>query len=188
MRRCILRMRQRKLRNQEPQMIYSYKHNGVTLENTRLSSSTVITDKSKLQLADNVFIGHFNFIESSNFIKIAEGVQVTNYISILTHSSHISIRLYGNHYREVKDPIGYKTGKVEIGSFTFIGPHSTILPGSMIGKGCLVSAYSMVKGEFPDFSIIAGNPAQIIGDTREMDKQYLVDNPSLAKFYQEWAK
>lgn len=169
-------------------MIYGYKHLGTVLKDTRVSSSTVITDKEHLQLADNVFIGHFNFIESSNGIILNEGVQVTNYISILTHSSHVSIRLYGKHYRTSKDLIGYKKGAISIGEYTFVGPHSTILPGTTIGKGCLISAYSMVKGDFPDFSVIAGNPATIVGDTREMDKEFLLNHPELDQYYKEWAE
>lgn len=184
----LLNMRQNRLKRAEPQMIYAYKHCGKILPESRVSSSTVISNKENLQLADNVFIGHYNFIESSNGISIGEGVQITNYISILTHSSHISIRLYGRQFRATIDPIGYKKGSVVIGQYSFIGPHSTILPDTNIGKGCLISAYSMVKGDFPDFSIIAGNPAQIIGDTRSLDEKYLQENPSLKEYYNQWAK
>ena len=70
-------------------------------------------------------------------------------------------------YRESDDLIGYIQGKVNIGKYTFIGPHSTIMPNTTIGKGCIVSAYSYVKGNYPDFSIISGNPAKIVGDTRD---------------------
>lgn len=184
----LLKLRQSRLRKMEPQMIYSYRHCGKVIKNTRISSSTVINNKENLELADNVFIGHYNFIESSNGISLAEGVQITNFISILTHSSHISLRLYGREYRNAKDPIAYKKGKVSIGAYTFIGPHTTIVQNTRIGKGCLVYAYSMVKGDFPDFSIISGNPAQIIGDTRNIDENYLELNPSLKEYYNQWAK
>jgi acetyltransferase-like isoleucine patch superfamily enzyme len=171
----------------EPDMIYHYRHLGKVLPETRVSSSTVITSREKLQLADHVFIGHFNFIEASNGITIEEGVQITNYISVLTHSSHISIRLYGYDYQSDSDPVGYKKGSVRIGQFTFVGPHSTIQAGTDIGKGCIVSAYSMVKGSFPDFSVIAGNPAVVIGDTREIDEPFLEAYSELRAFYQKWA-
>jgi acetyltransferase-like isoleucine patch superfamily enzyme len=178
--------RQKKLKSFEPKMIYSYSHLGVKLTNTRISNSTIITNKQNLQLANYVFIGHYNFIESSNKITIDEGVQITNFISILTHSSHVSIRLYGYEYQNTKDLIGYKKGEVKIGKFTFIGPHSTIQCGTNIGQGSLVTAYSMVKGDFPDFSIISGNPGKVVGDTRHLDKEYLLNNPELAKFYEKW--
>lgn len=160
---------------------------GHRLLNTRMSNTTSLVSPEKLNIADNVFIGHFNFIEASNEITIEEGCQITNYISIISHSSHISIRLYGKHYQGA-DMKGYVKGSVFIGKYTFVGPHSVIMPGTKIGKGSIVSAYSMVKGEFPEFSIIAGNPAQVVGDTHKLDEPFLQANPELRTFYEEWAK
>lgn len=161
--------------------------NGKTLPLTRVSNTTYIGNKENLDIADNVFIGHFNFLDASNGMKIKTGCQITNYVSIITHSSHISVRLYGKQYPHAKDHTGYVKGSVEIGEYSFIGPHSLIMPGTKIGKGCLISAYSYVKGDFPDFSIISGNPAKITGDTRSLDKPFLDSNPDLEKFYNEWA-
>lgn len=178
----------RKLMRLEPKMISNYQLNGEIIHFTRVSSSTVISEKAHLKLAGYVFIGHYNFIEASNGIQIDEGVQITNYISILTHSSHVSIRLYGKAYVTENNLIGYKKGAVHIGAYSFIGPHSTIMPGTNIGKGCIVAAYSSVKGDFPDFSIIAGNPAVIVGDTRKMDEPFLMEYPDLQNHYNSWAK
>ena len=114
-------------------------------------------------------------------------MQITNYVSVLTHSSHIAIRLYGKEYTKIKDKQAYSKGSVYIGAYSFIGPHTVIMPGTKIGKGCLVSAFSYVKGEFPDFSIIAGNPAIVVGDTRELDQPYLDSNPELKDYYNVWA-
>lgn len=173
---------------QRPQMIYGIKHRGIKLPNTRISSSSVINAEDNLVLDDDVFIGHFNFIEASNGIEIRKGTQITNYISILSHSSHVSIRLYREDYRKKSNLLGYKKGKVVINEYSFIGPHTTIMPDTIIGKGSLVQSHSLVKGTFPDFSIIAGNPAKKIGDTRDLDDKYLQSNDILKKTYSEWAK
>lgn len=171
-----------------PRMIMGYKNaNGTRVSNTRISNTTSIIYQKNLHLADNIFIGHYNFIEASNEITIEEGCQISNYVSIISHSSHISIRLYGNDYTKHKGHIGYMAGPISIGRYSFIGPHSTIMPNSSIGKGSIVTAYSMVKGNFPDFAIISGNPAKVIGDTRDMDKKYLDENPDLQHLYNEWA-
>lgn len=178
----------RKRSKAEPKMISHVKINGKRIWGTRISNSTVLNDKHNLNLANNIFIGHFNFIEASNGITIEEGVQITNYCSILTHSSHISIRLYGKEYDAHYPLVGYKTGAVHIGKFTFVGPHVTILPGSSIGKGCMISAYSLIKGEIPDFSIVKGNPGVVVGDTRDLDKPFLEEHPELLSYYNQWAK
>jgi acetyltransferase-like isoleucine patch superfamily enzyme len=157
------------------------------LPEVKISNTTFIQDSSKLVLGDHVFIGHYNFIESSHGIEIGEGCQITNFISILTHSSHHSIRMYGQHTVGKYPLKGYVSGSVSIGAFTFIGPHVTIMPGTKIGKGCIIAAYSLVKGEFPEFSIISGNPAMVIGDTRIRDKEFLRLNHELIPFYESWA-
>jgi acetyltransferase-like isoleucine patch superfamily enzyme len=172
----------------KPRMIYGLYHKGTLLELTRISTSSTINASDNLDLANDVFIGHFNFIEASNGISIERGVQITNYISILSHSSHLSIRLLREEYRNPGIPVGYRAGKVHIGEYTFIGPHTTIMPETKIGKGCLIYAYSLVKGNFPDFSIIAGNPAKVIGDVRDIDKPHLENHPDLKRKYEEWAK
>lgn len=153
------------------------------VENVRISNSTFIDHKHHLYLKDHIYIGHFNFIEASNKVYIEKGCQITSYVSISSHSSHTSIRLYGTNFGEVPVHVGYLTGEVHIGEFTFVGPHSVIMPNTKIGKGCIVSAYSYVKGEFPDFSIIAGNPAKVVGDVRTTDNGYLEEHPELTQFY-----
>jgi len=160
---------------------------GKVLPLTRVSNTTYIGSREKLAIANNVFIGHYNFIDASFGITIKTGCQITNYVSIITHSSHLSIRLYGKEYPHKKDLKGYVQGAVSIGEYSFIGPHSVIMPGTNIGKGSLVSAYSYVKGDFSDFSVIAGNPAKIVGDTRKLDEKLLNENPELKEFYNEWA-
>lgn len=176
----------RAAKDSAPQMMYGYEQNGQFLKDTRIGSATSIVGKEGLTLGDNVFIGQFNFIEAMNGIHIEEGCQITNYVSIITHSSHIAIRLYGDQYRKTKDPIAYNKGSVKIGKYSFVGPHVTIMPDTQIGKGSIVASHSLVKGNFPDFSIIGGTPAKVIGDTREMDAPYLNEYPELRTFYDNW--
>lgn len=172
-----------------PEMVNGYKrYDGAYLKYTRISDSTYVGNPEKLDISDHVFIGHFNFIDASNGLTIGEGCQITNYISILTHSSHSAIRLYGKEYVNTKKPVAYNRAPVAIGNYCFIGPHSTIMPDTTIGKGSLIAAYSYVKGEFPEFSIIAGNPAKVVGDTREMDKKHLEKHPELQDLYKAWTQ
>ena len=173
--------------NRSPRMIGKIRDNQKKIiSKTRISNTTFIDHPESLELGENVYIGHHNFIEASQGITIQEGCQLTSFITMTSHSSHLTLRIYGKQYggNEMK---GYIKGKIEIGKYTFIGPHSTIMPDTKIGKGCIVSAYSYVKGEFPDFSIIAGNPAKVIGDTRALDEPTLLANPSLQANYNEWA-
>lgn len=49
-----------------------------------------------------------------------------------------------------------------VGENSFIGYGVAILPGSTLGRGCIVGANSVVKGVFPDYCMLTGSPAKII--------------------------
>ncbi len=164
-------------------------HDGQPLSLTRISPSTCIEHEPGLELGDHVFIGHFNYIEALHGVQIDEGVQITNFVSIVSHSSHRSLRLMGRAYAitEPERRVGFIQGTVHIGAYSFIGPHSTIEANTRLGRGCLVASHSRVRGEFPDFAVIAGSPAVIIGDTRDDDAPWLIEHPEWQRHYQAWA-
>ncbi|MEY4289549.1 MAG: hypothetical protein RLZZ30_1637 [Bacteroidota bacterium] len=164
-----------------------YDTNGKRIPRTRVSNTTYIDHPQNLVLGENVYIGHYNFIEASNGITIEEGCQLTTFINMTSHSSHMAIRLYGKDYMSEKKDV-YERGSIHIGKYTFIGAHSTIMPKTKVGKGSLIAAYSYVRGEYPDFSIISGNPGKVIGDTRKLDERQLQQHPELRALYDEWAK
>ena len=164
-------------------------NDGRLLAFTRIGPTTCIENEDRLVLADDVFIGHFNFIEASHSIRIDAGCQITNFVSIVTHSSHRSQRLMGSDYSStpVKLRPGFVAGPVHIGPFCYIGPHSVIEANTTLGKGCIVASHSRVRGVFADFSKIAGNPAQRVGDTRDDDEAMLRLHPQWRAQYQAWA-
>jgi len=161
---------------------------GQKIDDTSIGNTTFIDHAENFVIGNHTYIGHHNFIEASQGITLGEGCQVTDFVSITTHSSHVSIRLYGDQYSKHSNHKGYLKGSIHIGPYTFVGPHTVIMPGTSIGKGSIVSAFSYVKGEFPDFAIISGNPATVTGDTRELDKKYLKENPELRIMYESWSK
>ena len=66
---------------------------------------------------------------------------------------------------------GFEKNPVTIGKGVWIGANVFLMPGVRIPDGCVVSAGAVVGiKEYPSFSIIAGNPARVIG-TREPQEQ-----------------
>jgi len=119
-------------------------------------------------------------------------VQVTSHCIIVTHSSHRSQRLLGDAFANwptgmVGTRPGWISGPVEIGAYSFIGPHSLIEANTRLGKGTLVCAGSFVRGEYPDFVILEGQPARVVGDSRRADEALLVRHPELRPLYEAWA-
>lgn len=158
------------------------------LPHTRIAPSTCIEGEAGLQLADHVFIGQFNFIDAGAGLVIEEGVQITNFCSILTHSTHNALRINGKRFAsEGGLRPGYAKAPVRLGAYSFVGPHSLIEPGAVLGKGAMLCAYSQLRGIAPDFAIMAGQPARQVGDTRQRDAVLLARHPELREAYEAWA-
>jgi acetyltransferase-like isoleucine patch superfamily enzyme len=163
---------------------------GHWLPHTRIAPSTCIEHQDRLHLGDHVFIGAFNFIEASGGVMVGEGVQITHHVSIVTHSSHRAQRLLAKAYVlwPAGQPMpGWVAGPVAIGPWCFIGPHSLLEPGTTLGAGCIVRAGSVLRGDYPAHSLIAGNPAVVVGDARSGDQRWLDADPGLRAHYDAWA-
>jgi acetyltransferase-like isoleucine patch superfamily enzyme len=193
LRTTLNRLRRRWLRRWIWQPVFGEQQGTRLLPHTRISSASVIEHEDKLILGDNVFIGAFNFIEASGGITIEEGVQITSHCTIVTHSSHRSQRLLGPGY--VTWPVpeggarpGWIAGPIHIGAYSFVGPHSLIEANTRIGRGTLVCAGSFVRGSFPDYAILEGRPARVVGDSRRADEQALVRHPELQVLYDAWTQ
>jgi putative colanic acid biosynthesis acetyltransferase WcaF len=69
----------------------------------------------------------------------------------------------GTH--DFKDPfLQLITKPTTIGKNSFIGARAMILPGVSIGDQVIVGAMSVVSKDVPNHHIVAGNPAQKIGE------------------------
>lgn len=190
MRGWLNRWRRRLVQALLHRMVFGEVSRGQWRPHTRIAPSTCITHEDRLNLADHVYIGPFCFIESSGGITVGEGVQITHHVSIVTHSSHRTQRLLGQAYAtwpaDQPRP-GWVAGQVEVGPYCFIGPHSVLEARTRLGKGCIVRAGSVVRGSFADHSVIAGNPAVVVGDAREGDARALERYPHLVQHHSAWA-
>ena len=171
-------------------MLFGERSGGALLAGTRISPSSCIEHEDRLVLDDDVFIGHFNFIEASAGVRIGRGSQITNYVSIVSHSTHRAVRVAAA-LSGIDSPAldgAVVRQPIEIGQRCFIGPHSTIEAGTVLGHGTLVASHSRVRGRFPDFAVLAGSPATVVGDTREPDRAWLAAHPHLRDGYEAWLR
>lgn len=170
-------------------IVYGYRKNKKFLMRTRIASTSIITGKRKLILNDNVWINHYSRVDASGGVVIGEGCQIGFGSCILSHSSHISIRLLGRIYMElpINERIGYIHKPTKIGEYTFIGGGSFIMPGVNIGKGCVIGVNSVITHDIPNYSVVVGSPGRIIGSTKEQDKPY-EENDLVKSTYYEFHK
>lgn len=52
-----------------------------------------------------------------------------------------------------------------------VGSGATILPGITIGSDAMVGAGAVVVSDVPDYAIVVGCPARVVGDVRSRDAQ-----------------
>ncbi|HEY3881348.1 MAG TPA: acyltransferase [Trebonia sp.] len=71
-----------------------------------------------------------------------------------------------NHgYEDPDTPIGRQfpvNRPVSVGAGSWLGAGAIILPGTAIGRNVVVAAGSVVRGEIPDRSVVAGIPAKVV--------------------------
>ncbi len=172
-----------------PRMLWGHRNStGEWHANTRISDTVFFYHPENIFIENNVFVWHYTILDGTGGLKIGQGSQVGAWVGIFTHSSHIAIRLYGNHYIQVPEnkKIAFDIAPVVIGKFVFVGAGAKILPGVTIGDGAIISANSMIIKDVQPFQIVAGNPAKVIGDSRKLDEKYLAEHVDLRTWYEEW--
>ena len=118
-------------------------------------------DKCGVKIQGNPeFISLTAKFDTSGNILISDRVVISDGVVILTHDYSIS-----NAYRAVnceKNGLPF-VGDVVIGTNSFIGLNSIIMPGVEIGKNSVIAAGSVVTSTVDDDTIVAGVPARPIG-------------------------
>ena len=136
----------------------------------------VETKEGKIEVGDNVYIGGESIIDATSKIKIKDDVLIS-YQCILQDSDNHSLRYsirkndtsdwkndrYHNWEETIKKPIC-------IGKGAWLGARVIVLKGVTIGDGAIVGAGSVVTKNVPDWTIVAGNPAQIVRTIPESER------------------
>jgi UDP-2-acetamido-3-amino-2,3-dideoxy-glucuronate N-acetyltransferase len=109
--------------------------------NCKISSHTFIC--SGVTIEDGVFVGH--------------GVMFTNDL----YPSAV------NPDGSLQTEQDWTMVPTRVKKWSSLGSGATLLAGITIGEGALVAAGAVVTKDVPDYMIVAGVPARIIGDVRE---------------------
>lgn len=121
-------------------------HLGKKVRAHRRSKLSVFGD-GLLEIGANIALGSGVSITCMEKITIGEGVQIGPDTKIYDHDH--DFRVPGGVKAEK-----FVTAPVEIGDNTWIGCNVVILRGTTIGKNCIVGAGSVLKGSYPDNSVI----------------------------------
>lgn len=114
-------------------------------------------NEGRIYIEEDVAIQqNFHITSAKIDLKIGKGSTILGNVFI-TNIDH--------DYKEIGIHIlrqEYIVSKTEIGENCFIGYGAAIQAGTILGKQCVVGANSVVKGIYPDYSVIVGAPARIV--------------------------
>jgi len=112
---------------------------------------------------------HFDFTGDKliigKFCMIASGAKfIMNGANHLTDAlSTYPFAIFGNGWENAMDGRSYpQKGDLVIGNDVWIGHNATIMAGVTIGHGAIIATNSTVVKDIPPYSIVGGNPAQLI--------------------------
>jgi acetyltransferase-like isoleucine patch superfamily enzyme len=77
---------------------------------------------------------------------------------------------FDHRYDDLLVPIkdqGITKSPVRIGADVWVGVRASVLRGAQVGDGCVLAAHTVVKGDVPAGSVVAGVPGRVVRDRAE---------------------
>ncbi len=128
-----------------------------------------------VNVGNNVNIG--NFVKIQNNVSVYEGVELGDYVFCGPSMVFTNILDPRSKYPQVGAAF-YKKTIVKEGAS--LGANSTIVCGHSIGRFAFVGAGAVVTKDVPDFALVVGNPARIIGWMSEAGQKLQFDKEGFA--------
>ncbi|MFM9376696.1 acyltransferase [Gordonia sp. VNK21] len=117
--------------------------------------------EGSLRIGDKTVFGCNNVVNAYLDIEIGGSTLVADwcYICDFDHvTEHIDI--------PIKDQ-GIVKSPVRIGADTWVAAKVTVLRGTIVGRGSVLGAHSVVRGVLPDYAIAVGAPARQVKNRKE---------------------
>lgn len=113
----------------------------------------------------DVRIGKNSFINSGTVIFSGNGVDIGEWVLIAPNCTLAPTNHgYASREAKIRDQ-GFlpSKGGIVIEDDVWIGANCVLLDGSILRRGCIIGAGSLVRGEVEAYSIQSGNPLKKIG-------------------------
>lgn len=114
-----------------------------------------------VNIGNNVIIG--NYVKIQNNVSLYEGVEIED--EVFLGPSCVFTNDLTPRARYPKGHENYKHTLIKTGAT--IGANATVVCGNIVGKYAMVAAGAVVTKDVPDYSLVAGVPAIIVGRVDE---------------------
>ena len=156
-------------------LISIYQHINISIVASRLKENgknNIIDHNLWVNNANNISLKSNIFIGRGVYLNAHEQIEIGNYCAIGAGSKFIT----ANHgFSDISIPINlqkYSVSPIILNDDCWLGYNVIILPGVVLGKGCIVAAGAVVTRSFDDYSILAGVPAKLIRKRQLVEHLY----------------
>lgn len=106
-----------------------------------------------------------NRVKIQNYVSVYEGVIIEDGVFVGPNAvfTNDKIPRAVNPDGSLKSPTDWKISYTRVGAGAALGANCTIVCGVTIGKWAMVGAGSVVTKDVPDYALVVGNPAHVIG-------------------------
>lgn len=123
---------------------------------SEIRSSMLFSLGAGLRFGKNSACGAYSFIGAGGLIRIGDDVIM---------GQHVSFHAENHNFSRTDIPIrmqGVSKQGITVHDDCWVGANVTFLDGCQVGKGCVIAAGAVVRGEVQPFSVIAGVPAKVV--------------------------
>lgn len=125
-----------------------------------IGKSTTVHPTAVLRQPSNIVIGRHCMVNASCVLQAGykEGfIRLSDYVQL---GPNVMMFAYNHQFRRTDVPSifqGYDEDDINIGANVWVGAGAIILAGTSIGKNSVVGAGAIVKGVYPENSMILGS-------------------------------
>ncbi|WP_433503886.1 acyltransferase [Pseudonocardia halophobica] len=112
--------------------------------------------EGSMRIGDKVVLGRNNTVNCYLDVEIGAASIVADWVYVTDFDHRTS-----DVHVPIKDQ-GIVKAPVRIGPDTWIGVKVSVLRGSRIGRGSVLGAHAVVRGDIPEYSIAVGTPARVV--------------------------
>ncbi len=114
-----------------------------------------------IEVGEDTIVGYRTFLDGRKKLKIGDHVDIAS-----------EVMIYNSEHDLESEKFEARSEEVSIGNYVFIGPRAIIMPGVKIGKGAVVAGGAVVTKDVPDFAVVGGVPAKVIGERKNKNPNY----------------
>ncbi len=138
-----------------------FQGSGLKIGKSTIHMGSRFYEPKGISIGDDTIIGNRVVLDGRAPLHIGNHVDFASEVMVYNSEHDLS----SSDFHATNEP-------VTIEDYVFVGPRAIILPGVTLGKGSVVAAGAVVTKSVPEFTIVAGVPARVIGERQNKNPDY----------------